>query len=171
MNEETLPTPPRATPPTRSGSDAVIGGVATGLARYFNVDALLFRIGFVALSFVGGIGVLAYLLLLAFMPVRRRPRARAARARRPPVAGAVVLGVALVAFLGTPFFFFGPGLLVVAVVGLAGFPALARLSAEDESPTTRPAPPDGSSSPPSSPSPSRVRPWASASRLPWGAAW
>jgi hypothetical protein len=36
------------------------------------------------------------------------------------VAGAVVLGIALVTFLGTPFFFFGPGLLVIALVGLAG---------------------------------------------------
>jgi hypothetical protein len=32
----------------------------------------------------------------------------------------VVLGIALVTFLGTPFFFFGPGLLVIALVGLAG---------------------------------------------------
>lgn len=104
---------------TRSGSDAVIGGVASGLGRYFNVDALLFRIGFVALSFVGGIGVLAYLLLLAFMPSDGETRP-GGTSKAAAVAGAVVLGVALVAFLGTPFFFFGPGLLVIAVVGLAG---------------------------------------------------
>ena len=48
--------PPAAEPRrlTRSGSDGVIGGVASGLGRYFGVDALLFRIGFVALSFAGG---------------------------------------------------------------------------------------------------------------------
>ena len=32
----------------------------------------------------------------------------------------MVLGVVLVTFLGTPFFFFGPGLLVLGLVGLAG---------------------------------------------------
>ena len=122
MTDEIPPQTPAPEPRrlTRSGSDAVIGGVATGLARYFNVDALLFRIGFVALSFVGGIGVLAYLLLLAFMPSDGETRP-GGTSKAAAVAGAVVLGVALVAFLGTPFFFFGPGLLVVAVVGLAGF--------------------------------------------------
>jgi phage shock protein PspC (stress-responsive transcriptional regulator) len=131
-------TPPQTSAPeprrlTRSGSDAVIGGVASGLARYFNVDALLFRIGFVALSFVGGIGVLAYLLLLAFMPSDGETRP-GGTSKAAAVAGAVVLGVALVAFLGTPFFFFGPGLLIIAVVGLAGvllWRALGGASSDD----------------------------------------
>jgi phage shock protein PspC (stress-responsive transcriptional regulator) len=111
----------------------VIGGVASGLARYFNVDALLFRIGFVALSFVGGIGVLAYLLLLAFMPSDGETRP-GGTSKAAAVAGAVVLGVALVAFLGTPFFFFGPGLLVLGVIGLAGvllWRALGGASSDD----------------------------------------
>src|SRR5918997_6275813 len=66
------PTPPEPAPEpkklTRSGSDALIGGVASGLGRYFNLDPLLFRVGFVALSFAGGIGLVAYLLLLVFVP-------------------------------------------------------------------------------------------------------
>jgi phage shock protein PspC (stress-responsive transcriptional regulator) len=121
MTEETPPQTPAPEPRrlTRSGSDAVIGGVASGLARYFSVDALLFRIGFVALSFVGGIGVLAYLLMLAFVPSDGETKP-GGTSKAAAVAGAVVLGVALVAFLGTPFFFFGPGLLVIAVVALAG---------------------------------------------------
>ncbi len=105
---------------TRSGTDAVIGGVGSGLGRYFGVDPLLFRIGFVVLTFAGGVGVLAYLLLLVFMPSDGGERA-GGTSKAAAVAGAVVLGVALVAFLGTPFFFFGPGLLVIAVFGLAGF--------------------------------------------------
>jgi phage shock protein PspC (stress-responsive transcriptional regulator) len=104
---------------TRSGSDAIIGGVGSGLGRYFGVDPLLFRIGFVVLSFAGGFGVLAYLLLLAFMPADGTVRPGGS-SRVAAIAGAVVLGVALVAFLGSPFFFFGPGLLVLGVVGLAG---------------------------------------------------
>lgn len=105
---------------TRSGSDAVIGGVASGLGRYFNVDPLLFRIAFVVLTFAGGFGVLAYLLLLAFVPSDGE-EGPGGRSKTAAVAGAVVLGVALVAFLGTPFFFFGPGLLVIAVVGLGAY--------------------------------------------------
>jgi len=105
---------------TRSGSDAVIGGVGSGLGRYFGVDPLLFRIGFVVLSFAGGFGVLAYLLLLVFMPSDGSEKP-GGPSKIAAVAGAVVLGVALVAFLGTPFFFFGPGLLVIAVVGLASY--------------------------------------------------
>jgi phage shock protein PspC (stress-responsive transcriptional regulator) len=104
---------------TRSGADAIIGGVGSGLGRYFNVDPLLFRIGFVVLTFAGGFGVLAYLLLLAFMPSDGTEKP-GGTSRAAAIAGAVVLGVALVAFLGTPFFFFGPGLLVIGLVGLAG---------------------------------------------------
>lgn len=124
MTDETPPQPSPEEPApkrlTRSGADAIIGGVSSGLGRYFNVDPLLFRIGFVVLSFAGGFGVLAYLLLLAFMPADGEQRP-GGTSKAAAVAGAVVLGVALVTFLGTPFFFFGPGLLVLAVVGLACF--------------------------------------------------
>jgi phage shock protein PspC (stress-responsive transcriptional regulator) len=111
-------TPPKRL--TRSGANAVIGGVGSGLGRYFGVDPLLFRIGFVVLTFAGGAGVLAYLLLLVFMPSDGGERT-GGTSKAAAAAGAVVLGVALVAFLGTPFFFFGPGLLVIAVLGLAGY--------------------------------------------------
>jgi phage shock protein PspC (stress-responsive transcriptional regulator) len=109
--------PPRRL--TRSGSDAVIGGVSSGLARYFDVDPLLPRIAFVVLTFAGGFGVLAYLLLLAFMPSDGEQKP-GGTSKFAALAGAVVLGIALITFLGTPFFFFGPGLLVIAVVGVAG---------------------------------------------------
>ena len=103
---------------TRSGSDAIIGAVAGGLGRYFAVDPILFRIGFVVLTFVGGVGVLAYLGLLAFVPSDDDDHAPGGKVG--PIAGAVALGLALVIFLGPPLFFIGPGLLVVAVVVLAG---------------------------------------------------
>jgi phage shock protein PspC (stress-responsive transcriptional regulator) len=64
-------TPPRKL--ERSGSDAVIGGVASGLGRYFGVDPILFRIGFVVATFIGGVGILAYLALLAFVPSDAAP--------------------------------------------------------------------------------------------------
>src|SRR5215218_7376262 len=105
---------------TRSGSDAVIGGVASGLGRYFGVDPILFRIGFVVVTFIGGVGLLAYLALLAFVPSDGGEKPGGA-SRAAAIAGAVVLGIALVTFLSPPFFIFGPGLLVVGLVGLAGF--------------------------------------------------
>jgi phage shock protein PspC (stress-responsive transcriptional regulator) len=104
---------------TRSSSDAIIGGVASGLGRYFGVDPILFRIGFVVLTFVGAVGILAYLILLAFVPSDGEPRAGGAN-KAAALAGAVVLGICLVTFLSPPLFVFGPGLLVVGLIGLAG---------------------------------------------------
>jgi phage shock protein PspC (stress-responsive transcriptional regulator) len=123
------PTPERPEPPpaeeprrlTRSGSDAVIGGVASGLGRYFGVDPILFRIGFVVLTFAGGVGILAYLALLAFVPSDGQERPGRG-SRWIATAGVVALGIALVASLSShSFFFFGPGLLFFAVVALGGF--------------------------------------------------
>jgi phage shock protein PspC (stress-responsive transcriptional regulator) len=114
--EEPRPEPRKL---TRSSGDAVIGGVASGLGRYFGVDPILFRIGFVVLSFVGAVGVLAYLILLAFVPSDGQPRPGGAN-KAAALAGAVVLGICLVTFLSPPLFVFGPGLLVLGLIGLAG---------------------------------------------------
>jgi len=125
MNDETPPQTPDETPPaeprrlTRSGSDSVIGGVAGGLGRYFGIDPILFRIGFVVLSFIGAVGVLAYLILLAFVPSDGSERT-SGTSKAVAVAGAVVLGCLLVTFLSPPLFVFGPGLLILGLVGLAG---------------------------------------------------
>jgi phage shock protein PspC (stress-responsive transcriptional regulator) len=104
---------------TRSSTDTVIGGVAGGLARYFSLDPILFRVGFVALTFLGGFGVLAYLGLLAFVP-SDDPDRGGSTSRVAAIVGAVVLGLALVTFLDAPFFVFGPGLLVLGILALAG---------------------------------------------------
>jgi phage shock protein PspC (stress-responsive transcriptional regulator) len=114
-------TPPPADAPrrlTRSSSDRVIGGVAGGLGRYFGVDPVIFRIAFVVLTFTGAIGLLAYIGLLVFVPADDavgQPRSRTAS-----VVGAVVLGVAVVAFLGPPVFFLAPALLPLALLVLLG---------------------------------------------------
>jgi len=39
----------------------MLAGVAAGLAEYFDVDPTIVRVGFVALSFLGGIAVPLYL--------------------------------------------------------------------------------------------------------------
>jgi phage shock protein PspC (stress-responsive transcriptional regulator) len=60
------PTAPRVL--RRRGDDRVLGGVASGLADYFNVDPLLIRIGFVGLMVFNGLGLGLYLLCWLFIP-------------------------------------------------------------------------------------------------------
>ena len=52
----------------RNQNNKVIGGVASGLADYFDVDVVIFRLIFVLLALVGGGGVLGYLILWIVVP-------------------------------------------------------------------------------------------------------
>lgn len=52
----------------RRTTDRVIGGVAGGLGDYFNIDPLLFRIGFVGLIIFGGAGLVLYLIAWLLLP-------------------------------------------------------------------------------------------------------
>jgi phage shock protein PspC (stress-responsive transcriptional regulator)/predicted membrane protein len=126
--DETAPTEPQrpkedVPPPsspgvrrlTRSSSDKLIGGVAGGLGRYFGVDPILFRIAFVVLTFAGGVGVLAYIGLLAFVPADDDSRPFGAR-RDANMIGAVLLGIVVLLILGPPFFFVGPALIPIAIL-------------------------------------------------------
>jgi phage shock protein PspC (stress-responsive transcriptional regulator) len=111
----------------------VIGGVAGGLAEYTGVDALLWRVGAIALTLAGGSGVVIYLLLWLLMPAGQSvqpgqpgavDRVRAGhRSAVPGVTVAALLIVAGVAVLLNQFTdldlgargFLGSGLLIVAV--------------------------------------------------------
>jgi phage shock protein C len=54
---------------TRSTSDRWFAGVAGGVARYFNLDPVLTRVGFVATTLLtGGAGIVLYLAMLVIMP-------------------------------------------------------------------------------------------------------
>jgi phage shock protein PspC (stress-responsive transcriptional regulator) len=55
----------------RSRKDKVLGGVAGGLAAFFNSDPVLIRILFVVLFLAGGSGLPAYLILWALIPEAR----------------------------------------------------------------------------------------------------
>ncbi|MGM0565282.1 MAG: PspC domain-containing protein [Bacteroidota bacterium] len=52
----------------RDSRNQVIGGVAAGLGRYFNIDPVLVRILFVLLAIFGGGGLIIYILLWIFVP-------------------------------------------------------------------------------------------------------
>jgi phage shock protein PspC (stress-responsive transcriptional regulator) len=112
--QEDAPQPKRL---TRSTTDSVVGGVAGGLGRYFGVDPILFRIGFAVLSFVGGIGLIAYLILLSFVPADDdKPLSGVGKAAA--ITGAVLVGCVLLFLDGS--FFFGTGLLILALLAVAG---------------------------------------------------
>jgi phage shock protein C len=53
---------------TRSTTDRKISGVSGGLGAYLGIDPVLVRVGFVVTTLASGIGLLAYLALLALVP-------------------------------------------------------------------------------------------------------
>src|SRR3954466_4912943 len=145
------PPPPPPGPPAppqlrRSRTDKMIGGVPGGLAEYSGVDPLLWRVGFVALAFAGGSGILVYLLLWLLMPSGPsgpddrggpldRVAARRAAGPRSPVPGITIAGLLIVVgalvlitrftawdigargFLGTALLVVGLGLIAAAFSG------------------------------------------------------
>lgn len=58
----------------------MVGGVCAGLARQFGVSVTALRIAFVIATFIGGWGLLIYLVLWVIMPVRASEK----RASPPP---------------------------------------------------------------------------------------
>jgi phage shock protein PspC (stress-responsive transcriptional regulator) len=119
MTSAPPPAPPSPDPPAafeappvrsqlrRSGTDKMVGGVAGGLAEYSGIDPLLWRVGFVALTFAGGSGVLVYLLLWLLMPhgsaaptdrgpLDKLTERRAAAGPRSPVPGVTIAGLLIV---------------------------------------------------------------------------
>jgi phage shock protein C len=53
----------------RSKSDRMLAGVCGGLAEYFKIDPVWFRLGFVLISLPGGLpGVLIYLACWIMIP-------------------------------------------------------------------------------------------------------
>lgn len=53
---------------SRDTGNAILGGVASGFAEYFDLDPTLVRIGFIILGLLQGIGVVAYLVCWVLMP-------------------------------------------------------------------------------------------------------
>lgn len=52
----------------KSQTDKVIAGVCGGIAEYFNIDPIIVRIAFVVATFLNGLGILAYIILLIALP-------------------------------------------------------------------------------------------------------
>jgi phage shock protein PspC (stress-responsive transcriptional regulator) len=116
---ETQPTMPQPEPPprrlTRSTTDSMIGGVAGGIGRHLNVDPLAIRITFVILTFAGGLGIVAYLLCLLFVPTDD-PSAPPVKWGLARTLGAGLLAVAALAIL-LPDWIWGPAVPLLIVAG------------------------------------------------------
>jgi len=63
------PKPPRL---YRAEKNRVIGGVAAGLADYFDLDPNFVRLLFVLSAFIFGLGILVYLLLWILLPTESK---------------------------------------------------------------------------------------------------
>ena len=61
----------------RSQSERMIAGVCGGLADYFDIDPTLVRLLFVLLFFLGGNGILIYLIMLILVPSEPLPASQA----------------------------------------------------------------------------------------------
>ena len=49
-------------------NNKMVDGVCAGIAEYFNIDPTLVRLGWVIFSFMGGSGILAYIIAAIIMP-------------------------------------------------------------------------------------------------------
>jgi len=63
MTDKTRPAPRRANPLYKDPIDKKIGGVASGVARYFDIDTTLVRVVWALSALIGGFGLLLYLVL------------------------------------------------------------------------------------------------------------
>lgn len=55
----------------RDGDNAILGGVCSGLGIYFSIDPLVFRLLFIALTLVNGVGILLYLIFWLAVPLAK----------------------------------------------------------------------------------------------------
>ena len=91
----------------RSRHNRMLAGVAMGLGQYFNVDPVLFRIGFVLLAFASGpLSIAGYILLAIVMPERPEDEpdplitSSMAAGNGKEIAGIVLIGLGLLALAG-----------------------------------------------------------------------
>ena len=56
----------------RSSTNRIAAGVCGGIGEYFGIDPTLVRLGFVALSFMAGGGLMAYIVAAIIIPSESR---------------------------------------------------------------------------------------------------
>lgn len=123
---------------TRATGDRMVGGVAAGVARHFDLDPALVRIAFVILAFFGGAGLALYAAAAVLLPVDDGTPAylSSTSSTGKVVAGVLVLVLIVSVPFGEPWFLIWPGLVGLTLLAAAGVlvwravgggnPALAR---------------------------------------------
>jgi phage shock protein PspC (stress-responsive transcriptional regulator) len=105
----------------RSRNDRVLAGVCGGIARYFNIDPVLVRVGAVALVFLGGAGLLAYIAAVLLVPNEGEDGGPAEGPNRAmAIAGVVLLVIAVCVLLPFRGWDAGWGILPLGLLALAG---------------------------------------------------
>jgi len=116
----------------RSRSDALLGGVCTGAAKYLNVDPVILRIAFAVLTFIGGAGLILYVAAWFLLPPEGGTSVAAEwfnleeNEERVRVGGMVVASVVAVLAVvgdsgwgwGFPWWIFPMGVLLISFVVL-----------------------------------------------------
>lgn len=145
-----------AAPLRRDPARGVLAGVAAGLARRFGVDPLIVRVGFIAASAAGGMGLALYLLGWALMPGEDGTSAPVERiaGRRETwlvVAGMVLLALAALLLLREWGIWFSDAVVWPVILAAAGGALIWRQSQGESVPIgradsdlVRPATPRGS---------------------------
>ena len=54
----------------RSRDYRLIAGICGGLGEYFDIDPIIFRMIFIALLINGGAGIIIYILMWIFVPIK-----------------------------------------------------------------------------------------------------
>ena len=127
MEAQTPPPSPQPKRLVRTTDDRVIAGVCGGLGRYFGVDPVLFRVAMVALTFLGGGGLILY--AVAWLLVPDEASGRAADARYILRRAGLVIGVIALCLLVFAGGFWaaaaGGGTIAAVLVILAGLALVA----------------------------------------------
>jgi phage shock protein PspC (stress-responsive transcriptional regulator) len=99
MSEQTTPQGrAQRAPLRRDRRSKVIAGVCGGLGRHLDIDPVVFRILFGVLTFIGGIGLLAYAAAWLFVPLEGADRSEGHRllnGSNPLMAVVVAVGLAV----------------------------------------------------------------------------
>ena len=103
--EEPAARPSARSPLRRRAGHRLVAGVAGGLADYTGTRPLVYRLAFVVFAFLGGIGILVYLLLWWLIPREDLPDSAAERGLRrfpdaPSWVGVALLGLGVILLAG-----------------------------------------------------------------------
>ena len=122
----------------RSADERVIAGVCGGVAEYFKIDPVIVRLVWVVLAFIGGSGIVAYILAFLALPDGAEPDKppiykRISKSGSPWIL--IVVGIALIAlfqfnhsFLAVAGTIVGAGFKIffIALIIIAGIYLLSR---------------------------------------------